>query len=478
MGYTHHYLVSAEFDKIPFGNVAADFKKMITPLKHLGVILADGMGENYPTISPTEIIFNGLAKCGHTKRDLGITWPSDAASGISTNKVDCQLQELTKSKWFAGAKLETRACDGDCSHETFSLEQKLETSWKNDDGSTTKREPKGEYANYTSSDGTTKKTPENEVGKYFEFTKTAFKPYDLAVTVCLVIAKQHLGEDILIHSDGEMNHWHEAMQLCHHFLGYGRGFCLDEKGAVPLDVTDAGAMITQYNKNKKEIASLENTQETLEKEKREQINEIAMRYNTTIHELDKQKNRENDKLQEDIDSAEKETSQKIEKLSEAKTTLDRVLYFLKIENKKLDSSSLNEIKNYHDKHLETAQTWSDECMELRLLIAENDRPKNKYSIIIAGKSKIGSHDRDDSILVLPYSYGTHINAWHLDILTDVKHFTSINDAKKYLKTYDIQSILKDFFVRYNAVKTEYDSVISKYTLSDFEQIINKDEDKS
>ena len=337
---------------------------------------------------------------------------------------------------------------------------------------------KVKYVGYTNADGTKKKTPENEVGKYFACTKTAFKPYDLAVTVCLVIAKQHLGNQIVIHSDGDMENWHEAMQLCHHFLGYGKGFSLDDDESVPLDVTDAGAMITQYNKNKKEITSLEQTQETLEKEKREQINEITMRYNTTIHELDKQKNRENDKLQEDIDSAEKETSQKIEKLSEAKTTLDKVLYFLKIENKKLDSSSLNEIKNYHDKHLETSQTWSDECMELRLLIAENDRPKNKYSIIIAGKSKIGSHDRNDSILVLPYSYGVHINAWHLDILTDVKHFTSISDAKKYLKTHDIQSILKDFFAQYGIVKSEYESVISKYTLSDFEQIINKDEDKS
>ena len=126
MGYTHYYYISKEFDAKAFARTAIDFKKMITPLKHLGVILADGLGENHPTISPTEIRFNGLEKCGHEERELGITWPAKSASGISTNKVGQQLQELVSGKWFAGAQLSTRVCGGDCSHETFSLEQKLD----------------------------------------------------------------------------------------------------------------------------------------------------------------------------------------------------------------------------------------------------------------------------------------------------------------------------------------------------------------
>ncbi len=113
MGYTHYYYVSPEFDAGKFSKVATDFKKMVTPLRHLGVVLADGMGTNYPTIAPTEIRFNGPEKCGHTQRELGITWSAKSASGVSENKVGQQLQELTKSNWFAGATLETRVCDGD-----------------------------------------------------------------------------------------------------------------------------------------------------------------------------------------------------------------------------------------------------------------------------------------------------------------------------------------------------------------------------
>ena len=202
MGYTHYYYVAPEFDKDQFAKVAIDFKKMRTPLKRLGVILANGMGKNRPIISPTKIEFNGLSKCGHKEGDHVITWPSDKATGIAKKGINAQLLEITKSQWFAKAHLEARTCSGNCSHETFYLEQK--------------------------SDAKTAWIDESAKGKHFQFTKTAYKPYDLAVTVCLVIAKHHLKDDIAISSDGEITDWEEAMHLCQHFLGYGSDFTLDE----------------------------------------------------------------------------------------------------------------------------------------------------------------------------------------------------------------------------------------------------------
>ena len=241
MGYKHYYWVPKEFDAKAFAKVAVDFKKMITPLKHLGVILADGAGENHPTISPTEICFNGLANCGHTERSLGIVWPSKTASGVSENKVDSKLGEITKSTWCGGAELAGRACDGDCSHETFSLEQKLEMEFEPQENSV--------YVN----------KQDKKSNKCFDSTKTAYKPYDLAVTVCLVIAKHHLGDDIVVESDGRIKHWKDAMQLCQQFLGYGLKFNLDTYGgedenAVEQsgeDVTEV--TVTLFGKNKEDV---------------------------------------------------------------------------------------------------------------------------------------------------------------------------------------------------------------------------------
>ena len=228
MGYTHYYYVSSEFDKKEFANVAKDFKKMVTPLKHLGVVLADGWGDNHPRIAPTKIIFNGLEKCGHEERDLGITWPSDKAIGIIKNGVGTKLREITNSQWFAGAQLETRACGGDCSHETFSLFKTFNPINKRYDGSEYVTEPQGVYGSWTDSKGKKTKNKANIIGKFFDCCKTAYKPYDLAVTICLVIAKHYLKNDITISSDGNITHWQEAMQLCQHFLGYGEDFTLDK----------------------------------------------------------------------------------------------------------------------------------------------------------------------------------------------------------------------------------------------------------
>ena len=228
MGYCQYCNVEAEYDKALFEKVSSDFKKMMQPLKDVGVILADSDGENCPIISPTEIRFNGLANCGHTKRDLGITWPAPQAIGVAKNGGGTQIQELTNSNWFAGSQLRTRVCDGDCSHEPFSLEQKKKVEYTNDDGSKRIDTPAGEYSEYAREDGTRDKTPANEVGKFWQGIKTAYKPYDLAVTICLVIAKHHLGSGITVHSDGTMENWQEAIQMCSHFLGYGQDFILDE----------------------------------------------------------------------------------------------------------------------------------------------------------------------------------------------------------------------------------------------------------
>ncbi len=205
MGYTHYYYVSQKYEAGEFASVVADFKKMLPALEHLGVKLADAFGENKPIINDDEIRFNGLSKCGHTQKDLGITWPAPKAKGILKNGVGTQLQQITRGNWFAGAQLESRVCGGDCSHETFSLERLGKFSPHKLEGDDFKND-----------------------GLIFECTKTAYKPYDLAVTVCLVIAKHHLKKGIKVSSDGEIENWEEAMQLCQHFLGYGEGFKLEE----------------------------------------------------------------------------------------------------------------------------------------------------------------------------------------------------------------------------------------------------------
>jgi len=203
MGYTHYYYTDEILNQANFNKVLKDFKKILPKIEHLGVKLAGGNGEGKPVLTKDKIIFNGQSDCGHEKRNLGITWPTENAKGVNSTITKVEGQ------WFAGLKLNTRTCGGDCSHESFALVQKT---------------PKKEIE--TSEKITRSLGIKDE--KIFNFTKTAFKPYDLAVNVCLIIAKHYLKDQIKISSDGEISAWKDAMEICHYFLGYGKDFNFEE----------------------------------------------------------------------------------------------------------------------------------------------------------------------------------------------------------------------------------------------------------
>ncbi len=59
-------------------------------------------------------------------------------------------------------------------------------------------------------------------GRYFDFCKTACKPYDLAVAAVLVAAKHRFGKLILVQSDGGAAEWAPAKALCQSILGVGQ----------------------------------------------------------------------------------------------------------------------------------------------------------------------------------------------------------------------------------------------------------------
>lgn|SRR3990167_5601424 len=246
MGYTHYYKTEKRLNKEQFSKVVEDFKKCVPYLERLGVTLAGPMGKGKPKITENLIAFNGVEKCGHTQRDLGITWPADNARGIGVayeeekfeqdsekklegitgkdgtmtvlcgNPIEWIKSTDVKGTWFAGAKLSTRTCGGNCSHESFVLNVKMRRS-----------NPIEEIA-YYKADGTPVKNNPKEVGKYFNFTKTAYKPYDLAVNVALIIAKHHLKDQIIVSSDGKQKDWIEGMFICNTIMGYGKEFNIKE----------------------------------------------------------------------------------------------------------------------------------------------------------------------------------------------------------------------------------------------------------
>lgn len=194
MGYTHYWYRPKEIERSFFVRILSDFKKLLPELSKRGVKLADGTGEGNPVLSEDEVLFNGPRNCGHPKNNFGIAWPSKNAGGVESSP------NPASGTWFGGLLVDTRVCAGDCSHEGFFFPRVLALEkWEK---------------------------PEKD-GRIFQFCKTAFKPYDMAIISFLIIAKERLKEKIRVKSDGEDAHWFDGKILCELELGYGLGFALD-----------------------------------------------------------------------------------------------------------------------------------------------------------------------------------------------------------------------------------------------------------
>lgn len=204
MGYTHYWYRPRVIEPTVFKKIVNDCKSILHECELRGLKLANWDGKGRPTLTAKKLAFNGSEKCGHPEdSSIGLCWPSPDAGGVASDG-----ENAVTGSWFAGPLLATRVCNGDCSYESFVFDQ---------------AEKKIEYQRY-------------EKNYQFNFTKTNYRPYDIAVTACLIAIKHHCSP-VYINSDGEQKDWFDGAMICQTVLGYGLNFTLDEKS--PKDLSES-----------------------------------------------------------------------------------------------------------------------------------------------------------------------------------------------------------------------------------------------
>ena len=173
MGYTHYYRVSAEYAQVDWNLLVKDFTEV------LGWKTSEVVYDEDHIESPPE-------DCIYI-RDLLEEHP-DSSQCL---KVDGR--EII----FNG-----REKNNEC-HETFYLKRKLS-------------QKDLEYHSQFPREG--------DPNKYFEFTKTARKPYDIVACCCLLLARKHLGDKIQVTSDGDIEEWKTSIDLIEKKFGYKTSF--------------------------------------------------------------------------------------------------------------------------------------------------------------------------------------------------------------------------------------------------------------
>lgn len=176
---------------------------IVEAIKDYGVVLAGPMGTGEPEFAPSRVAFNGPVNCGHPENSsIVIPWPSEDATGVAT-----EGEDAVEGQWFAGATLNARICNGSCDYETFAIDRVFQPEkWQEPD----------------------------ENGLYFDCCKTAFRPYDLAVTAVLLIARHHLGDAFQVSSDGSDKQWFDTKLLCYSRLGFGTEYRMDDRAGLVL----------------------------------------------------------------------------------------------------------------------------------------------------------------------------------------------------------------------------------------------------
>jgi hypothetical protein len=209
MGYTHYWARPREIPAPLFDSIRDEFSRLILPLNDRGVPLAGWDGEAIPEITSEVISFNGQIACGHSENeDIVIPYPAPDAHGIGASST-----AIVGDYHGLGVLLKHRCCGGKCCCETFRLERIMIP----DSG----------------------EEPDNN-GLFIRGVKTAFRPYDIAVTAALIVAKRHLGDLFLVHTNGGESQWSDAKRLCQDILGYGEWFGIVEEAAEEIIHDSAG----------------------------------------------------------------------------------------------------------------------------------------------------------------------------------------------------------------------------------------------
>ena len=226
--------------------------------------------------------------------------------------------------------------------------------------------------------------------------------------------------------------------------------------------------VDEYLENYKQIISIDGEIQKTDRLSSYKIDKIYEKFIDIISNIKEQK----DNITYDIESRKgnkvnslsAERDKIYEKIKEVNGKIKFLKLQSKIEKEKLDFEG--KIKSYNDKDIECLGVlYHDKYIVLKIYIVENDKPVNKYSLVVYGKSKFPKE-----IIDYPYSYGLPTrDDTFCNIKTSVKDLPTKKELKEYLKR-NKNRVLQDTIDRHKFVRDLYLETINKYSLKDFEDI--------
>ncbi len=229
--------------------------------------------------------------------------------------------------------------------------------------------------------------------------------------------------------------------------------------------------VAQIKGHNKQIDKLRETRDLARDKHNEEIHLLNYDvYREQIRAIERERESEILKITQEREASIATFNSQIEKQAQLVSKANRTIEFLKLDalqNLAIPDEDI-ELSQYAEPYQEAlGYLYDDDYLKAKAFIIGNRKPKNKYSLVIVGKSIFSK-----SIIKYPYSYGIDINNWgrYFALQIIIKDASSIADLKSYYIKHQA-TILKETITEYESVKTEYVEAKQTYSTDDFAELI-------
>ena len=164
----------------------------------------------------------------------------------------------------------------------------------------------------------------------------------------------------------------------------------------------------------------------------------------------------------------------VEELTEPVRKVERILEFFRLDTRKPIDIADEDVKQndrYKERYRENwGLVFDDPFLKVRAFIMENDKPKNKYIIVLIGRCLFDSGLGDRPLLKLPRDYGLSISEpWGSAPQEILKEAATVKELHTWWTSNGMRKV--SWIQDYVAVRAEYEHILKTYRVTDFDDFL-------
>lgn len=248
-----------------------------------------------------------------------------------------------------------------------------------------------------------------------------------------------------------------------------------------MDIKDdaqrqASEIVKEYLDSETRIRKIKETHEAEEEAIRRKERKELDKIDHKMRDLRDEENNTRNKFSNQLENARKKRETAILPFADKIAKTACIMSLLEIAEsfepvKDINDGDVKQCEHYTNRFLEWQNyIHHDDFLKIRILIVENNKPKNKYSVMAYGRCAFTK----ENLIKLPYYYGgPSLNDYNnsFSIKIESGSYPSIDEAKK--RSENAKKIFESTIRDVELLEQEYRIVTQKYKLSDFKKIVEK-----